>query len=142
VLLGEFCGWVAQGSSQEVVPSASTARRYSSHAGAAGILKWQTRAGTRAGTVCGTAGLPTGSRRRYKPLAFHGRTRTTFVGWSQDAANLLVEQIVVAVNAVGVVGEQDCDAVPGPSGDLGRVSSGVQPQRQGGVPHSATNSGL
>lgn len=78
-----------------------------------------------AGTVCATAGLPTESRGRYKPLAFHGRARTTFVGWLQDAANLLVEQIVVAVDAVGVDGEQDCDAVPGPSGDLGRVSSDV-----------------
>ena len=55
-------------------------------------------------------------------------------GRSEDAANLLVEQVVVAVDAMGVDGEQDRDAVPGPGGDLGRVSSGVQPQRQGGVP--------
>jgi hypothetical protein len=41
--------------------------------------------------------------------------------------DLLVEEVVVAVDAVGVGGEQDGDAVPGADGDL-RVSSGVQPQ--------------
>ncbi len=48
-------------------------------------------------------------------------------GRPEDAADLLVEEVVVAVDAVGVDGEQDRDAVPGPGGDLGRVSSGVQP---------------
>jgi hypothetical protein len=43
VLLGEFCGRVARGSSREASPSAGTARGYSSHAYAAGILKCQVR---------------------------------------------------------------------------------------------------
>jgi hypothetical protein len=55
VLPGEFCGWAARGSSKEAVPSAGTARRYSSHACAAGILKWQVRGGIRVGAVCITA---------------------------------------------------------------------------------------
>ena len=49
-------------------------------------------------------------------------------------ADLLVEEVVLAVDAVAVDGEQDGDAVPGPGGDLGGVPAGVQPQRQGGVP--------
>jgi hypothetical protein len=47
--------------------------------------------------------------------------------------NLLVEEVVVAVDAVAVDGEQDRDAVSGPGGDLGWVPSGVWPQRQGGM---------
>jgi hypothetical protein len=43
-------------------------------------------------------------------------------------ADLLVEEVVVAVDAVAVDVEQDGGAVPGPGGDLGGVSSGVQPQ--------------
>jgi hypothetical protein len=57
----------------------------------------------------------------------HGRARTRSFGRSEDTADVLVELVVVAVDAVGVDGEQDRDAVPGPGGDLGRVSSGVQP---------------
>ena len=41
---------------------------------------------------------------------FHGRPRTTSFGRSEDTANLLVEQVVVAVDAVGIDGEQDRDA--------------------------------
>jgi len=41
--------------------------------------------------------------------------------------DLLVEE-VVAVDAVGVDGEQDGDAVPSPGGDLGGVSTGLQPE--------------
>ena len=48
--------------------------------------------------------------------------------------DLLVEEVVVAVDAVAVDGEQDRDAVSGPGSDLGRFSSGVQPQRQGSMP--------
>jgi hypothetical protein len=62
------------------------------------------------------------------PLAFHGRARTRCRGWPEDAADLLVEEVVAAVDAVAVDGEQDRDAVPGPGGDLGGVSSGVQPE--------------
>jgi hypothetical protein len=46
---------------------------------------------------------------------------------------VLVEGVVVAVDAVGVDGEQDVDAVPGAGGDLGGFTPGVQPQGQGGV---------
>ena len=63
-----------------------------------------------------------------QPLAFHGRARTRCWGRPEDAADLLVEEVVVAVDAVAVDGEQDRDAVSGPGGDLGGVSSGVQPQ--------------
>jgi hypothetical protein len=42
--------------------------------------------------------------------------------------DLLVEEVVLAVDAVAVDGEQDRDAVSGPGGDLRVVSSGVQPQ--------------
>jgi hypothetical protein len=52
---------------------------------------------------------------------------------SKDVADLLVEELVAAMDAVAVHGEQDRDAVPGPGSDLGGVPSGVQPQRQGGV---------
>ena len=90
--------------------------------------------GVRTHLVVATAGLSAKPRGRYNRWLFHGRARTTSFGWSEDAADVLVEQVVVAVDAVGVDGEQDRDAVPGPGGDLGRVSSGVQPQRQGGVP--------
>jgi hypothetical protein len=47
--------------------------------------------------------------------------------------DLLVEEVVLAVDAVAVHGEQDRDAMPCPAGDLGGVPAGVQPQRQGGV---------
>jgi hypothetical protein len=46
----------------------------------------------------------------------------------EDLVDLLVEEVVLAVDAVAVHGEQDRDAVPGPGGDLGGVPSGVQPQ--------------
>jgi hypothetical protein len=42
--------------------------------------------------------------------------------------DLPVEEVAAAADAVGVDGEQDGDAVPGAGGDLGGVSSGVQPQ--------------
>jgi len=42
--------------------------------------------------------------------------------------DLLVEEVVAAVNAVAVDGEQNRDAVSGPGRDPGRVPSGVQPQ--------------
>jgi hypothetical protein len=48
-------------------------------------------------------------------------------GQPEDVADLLVEEVVVVMDAVAVHGEQDRDAVPGPGGDLGRVP-GVQPQ--------------
>lgn len=51
--------------------------------------------------------------------------------------DLLVDNVVVAVDAVGVNGLQDVDAVPGAGGDLGRRVAGVQPQGQGGVPAAA-----
>jgi hypothetical protein len=35
--------------------------------------------------------------------------------------DLLVEEVILAVDAVAVHGEQDRDAVPGPAGDLGGV---------------------
>jgi hypothetical protein len=66
--------------------------------------------------------------RSVQPLAFHGRARTTSCGRLEDAADLLVEEVLVAVDAVAVNGEQDRDAVSGPGGDLGGVPSGVQPQ--------------
>jgi hypothetical protein len=43
-------------------------------------------------------------------------------------ADLLVEEVVLAVDAVAVDGEQDRDAVPAPGYDLGGVPVGVQPQ--------------
>jgi hypothetical protein len=42
--------------------------------------------------------------------------------------------LVMAWYAVGVDGEQDIHAVPGAGGDLGRGSTGGQPQRQRRVP--------
>jgi hypothetical protein len=42
--------------------------------------------------------------------------------------DLLVEEVVAAVNAVAVDGEQDRDAVSGPGRDPGRVSTAIQPQ--------------
>jgi len=44
VLLGEFCGRMARGSSKEAAPSAGTARGYSSQPYAAGVLECQVRA--------------------------------------------------------------------------------------------------
>jgi hypothetical protein len=41
-------------------------------------------------------------------------------------ADLLVEEVVLAVDAVAVDGEQDRDAVSAPGGDLGGVPAGVQ----------------
>jgi hypothetical protein len=76
---------------------------------------------------------PRQSRGRYNRWLSHGRARTTSCGRLEDVADLLVEEVVLAVDAVAVDGEQDGDAVPGPGGDLGGVSAGVQPQRQGGV---------
>jgi hypothetical protein len=66
--------------------------------------------------------------RSVQPLAFQGRARTTSCGQSVEVADLLVEEVVVATDAVAVDGEQDRDAVPGPGSDLGGVPSGVQPQ--------------
>ena len=57
-------------------------------------------------------------RGRVQPLAFHGRARTRCWGWPEDAADLLVEEVVAAVDAVAVDGEQDRDAVPGPGRNL------------------------
>jgi hypothetical protein len=37
--------------------------------------------------------------------------------------DLMVEEVVAAVDAVAVDGEEDRDALPGPGGDLGGVSS-------------------
>jgi hypothetical protein len=42
--------------------------------------------------------------------------------------DLLVEEVVAAVDAVAVDGEQDRDAVSGPCGDLSGVSAAVQPE--------------
>ena len=47
---------------------------------------------------------------------------------SKDVADLLVEEVVVAMDAVAVHGEQDRDAVSGLGSDLGGAPSGVQPQ--------------
>jgi hypothetical protein len=63
-----------------------------------------------------------------EPLAFRGRARTRSRERLKDVVDLLVEEAVLAVDAVAVDGEQDGDAVSGPGGDLGGVSSGVQPQ--------------
>ena len=45
-----------------------------------------------------------------------------------------VDDLVLAVDAVGVDGKQHDDVVPGAGGDLGGRRSGVQPQGQGGMP--------
>jgi hypothetical protein len=87
---------------------------------------WRTAAALIA--VGATAGLATGSRGRCRSLAFHGRAWTRSFGRRGDMADLLVELVVVAVDAVGADGEKDGDAVPGPGGDLGGVPSGVQPR--------------
>jgi hypothetical protein len=60
--------------------------------------------------------------------AFHGRARTRSCGGLEYLVDLLVEDVVAAVDAVGVDGELDRDAVAGSGGDLGGVSSCVQPQ--------------
>jgi hypothetical protein len=46
----------------------------------------------------------------------------------------LADGVVLAVGAVQVGLMQDTGAVPRPRGDLGARASGIQPQRQGGVP--------
>ena len=83
------------------------------------------------------ARLSRGRRNRWLPRSrvvgahrwlFHGRARTRPRERLEDVVDLLVEEVVVAVDAVAVDGEQDRDAVPGPGGDLGGVSSGIQPQ--------------
>jgi len=48
--------------------------------------------------------------------------------------DLPVGDVVLALNAVDVSGEEHGDAVPGPLRDLGGGGPGVQPQGQGGVP--------
>jgi hypothetical protein len=48
--------------------------------------------------------------------------------------DLAVGDLFLAIDAVGVGGEQDGDAVPGAGGDLGGRGAGVEPQGQGGVP--------
>lgn len=63
----------------------------------------------------------------------HGQARTASFWRLEDLINLVVEEVVAAMDAVGVDGEQDRDAVSGPPGDLGGLSSGVKLQRQGGV---------
>jgi hypothetical protein len=45
----------------------------------------------------------------------------------EDLINLLVEEVVAAVDAVAVDREQNRDAVSGPGSDLGGVSAAVQP---------------
>jgi hypothetical protein len=42
-----------------------------------------------------------------------------------DMVDLLVEEVVAAVDAVAVDGEQHRHAVSGPGSDLGRIPSGV-----------------
>ena len=46
-------------------------------------------------------------------------------GGAEGVIDLLIEDVVMAVDAVGVDGEQDRDAVPGAGSDLGRVAAGV-----------------
>src|SRR5215475_4378317 len=45
----------------------------------------------------------------------------------QGAFDLVVGDVVLVVNAVGVDGEQGGDGVPGPAGDLGGWRAGVEP---------------
>ncbi len=52
----------------------------------------------------------------------------------EGSFDLPVGDVVLAVDAVGVDGEQGGDAVPGPPRDLGGGGVGVQPQGQGGMP--------
>jgi hypothetical protein len=52
---------------------------------------------------------------------------------AEGVSDLLVEVLVVAVDAVGVGGEQDVDAVAGAGGDLGGFAAGVEPEGEGGV---------
>jgi hypothetical protein len=52
----------------------------------------------------------------------------------EGVLDLLAHGVLLAVEAVGVGGVQDGDAVPGAGGDLGGCAGGGQPQRQGGVP--------
>jgi hypothetical protein len=59
---------------------------------------------------------------------FHGRARTRSCWRLQYLVDLLVEERVVAVDAVAVDSKQDGDAVAGPGGDLRGVSSGAEPQ--------------
>jgi hypothetical protein len=49
---------------------------------------------------------------------------------AEGVSDLLVEELVVAVDAVGVGGEQDVGAVAGAGGDLGGFAARVQPQRE------------
>jgi hypothetical protein len=59
--------------------------------------------------------------------AFRGRARTRSSVGLEDLADLLIEEVVAAVDAVAVDGEQDRDAVPGPGGDLGGRLPGCRP---------------
>src|ERR1700730_12070785 len=52
----------------------------------------------------------------------------------EGTLDLPVGDVVLAVDAVGVDGEQHGDAVPGPLRDLGGGGGGVQPEGQGGMP--------
>ena len=52
----------------------------------------------------------------------------------EGVLDLLTGDVFVAVEAAGVDGVQDGDAVPGAGGNLGGRAGGGQPQRQGGVP--------
>ena len=64
-----------------------------------------------AGTVCCRAGLAA-------PICRSG---------AEGGVDLLVEDLVAAVDAVGADGEQHGHAVPGAGGDLGGVTADVQP---------------
>ena len=52
---------------------------------------------------------------------------------AQGVLDQPVGDLVLAVDAVGVDGQQHGDAVPGAGGDLGGRGAGVQPEGQGGV---------
>ena len=76
---------------------------------------------------------PRSSRGRCYRWLSHGRARTRSCGGLQDLADLLVEEVVLAVDAVAVDGEQDRDAVPGPGDDLGGVPAQISHSALGAV---------
>jgi hypothetical protein len=67
------------------------------------------------------------------PLAFHGRARTRCCGRPEDAADLLVEEVVAAVDAVAVDGSLRPAGVPGrPAPAVPRAARvGVAPEPGG-----------
>jgi hypothetical protein len=88
-----------------------------------------------------TVRLSRGRRNRWLPRSravgahrwlFHGRARTRSCGGAEYLVDLLVEEVVAAVDAVGVDGEQDGDAVPGPGGGPGRGCSQPEHAPPGG----------